>query len=193
MKKFEITEVLEEACKQTLLCRMFLKSDPNCYNCFPLQKSDELFLYMDEQDFRLDGYVVRRIKDVVEISSKVDLTNDILESEGVTSEIKKIDIDLSSWDRVLFYLSEKRMNAIFESEDRNSGQIDFVIGRIEKKDDRYLYVRGFDADGKWEDKSTRIAFSELISISFGTRYVEIFSKYLPVCPVEPEISLVKPE
>lgn len=193
MKKFEITAVLEEACKQTLLCRMFLKADPNCYNCFPLKKSEDLFLYMDEQDFRLDGYVVRRIKDVVEISSKVDLTNDILESEGVTSEIKKIDIDISTWDRVLSYLSEKRCNAIFESEDRNSGQIDFVIGRIEKKDDRYLFVRGFDVNGQWDEKPTRIAYSELVSVSFGTRYVEIFSKYLPVCPVEPEISLVKSE
>ena len=183
MKKFEITAVLEEACKQTLLCRMFLRADPNCYNCFPLKKSEDLFLYMDEQDFRLDGYVVRRIKDVMEISSKVDLTNDILESEGVTSEIKKLDIDLTSWESVLRYLDEKKCNAIYESEDRDSGQIDYVIGRLEKMDDRYLYVRGFDINGKWDEKSTRIAFSGLVSISFGTRYVEIFSKYLPACPV----------
>lgn len=190
MKRFEINAVLEEACRQTLLCRMFLKADPNCYSCFPLKSSEELFLYMDEQDFRLDGYVVRRMKDIVEINSKVDLTNDILESEGVTSQIQKIDIDLSSWEGMLSYLSHNRLNAIYESEDRNSGNIDYVIGRIEKKDDRYIYVRGFDTDGKWEEKPTRIAFSELVSISFGTRYVEVFSKYLPPCPVERDISLL---
>ena len=86
VKRFEINAVLEEATRQTLLCRMFLKADPNCYSCFPLKSSEDLFLYMDEQDFRLDGYVVRRMKDIVEINSKVDLTNDILESEGVTSK-----------------------------------------------------------------------------------------------------------
>lgn len=192
MKKFEITAVLEEACKQTLLCRMFLKGDPNCYNCFPLALGEELFLYMDEQDFRLDGFVVRRLKDLVEISSKQDIVNEILESEGVTSEIRRPDIDLSSWSGVLRYLSANKCNAIFESENRNSGQIDFAIGRLEKTDERYLYVRCFDASGQWEEKPTKIAFSELVSISFGTRYVEVFSRYLPVCPIERDISLVEP-
>ena len=60
-------------------------------------------------------------------------------------------------------------------------------------DDRYLYVRGFDTNGNWEEKPTRIAFSELVSISFGTRYVEVFSKYLPPCPVEHDISLLPPK
>lgn len=184
MKKFEITAVLEEACRQTLLCRMFLKADPNCYNCFPLKSGPELLLYMDEQDFRLDGYVVRRIRDIVEISSKEDITRSILESEGVLDEVRPVDIDLTSWDTVLQYFSSNRCNAIFESEDRNSGQIDFSIGRLAKVDDRYLYVLGFDANGNWEEKPMRIAFSELVSISFGTRYVEIFSKYLPPCPLD---------
>ena len=103
MKKFEITAVLEEACRQTLLCRMFLKADPNCYSCFPIKAGEELFLYMDEQDFRLDGYVVRRLKDIVEINSKVDLTNDILENEGVTSQVKKLDMDISSWESFLTF------------------------------------------------------------------------------------------
>ena len=190
MKKFEITAVLEEACRQTLLCHMFLKADPNCYSCFPIKTSEDLFLYMDEQDFRLDGYVVRRLKDIIEINSKTDLTNDILESEGVTAQVKRIDMDLSSLEGVLSYLSHNRLNAIFESEDRNSGNIDYVIGRIEKRDDRYLYVRAFDTNGSWEEKATRIAFSELVSISFGTRYVDIFSKYLPPCPVERDISIL---
>ena len=193
MKKFEINAVLEEACRQTLLCHMFLKADPNCYSAFPVKAGEDLFLYMDEQDFRLDGYVVRRLKDIVEINSKVDITNDILENEGVTSQVEKLDIDISSWDGVLRYLSHGRKNAIFESEDRNSGNIDYVIGRIEKTDDRYLYVRGFDTNGNWEEKPTRIAFSELVSISFGTRYVEVFSKYLPPCPVEHDISLLPPK
>ena len=91
---------------------------------------------------------------------------------------------------MLSYLTHNRLNAIFESEDRNSGNIDFVIGRIEKRDDRYIYVRAFDTDGKWDDKATRIAFAGLISISFGTRYVEVFSKYLPPCPVERDISIL---
>ncbi|MBO4687144.1 MAG: hypothetical protein J5636_01390 [Clostridiales bacterium] len=193
MKKFEITAVLEEACRQTLLCHMFLKADPNCYSAFPIKANEELFLYADEQDFRLDGYVVRRLKDIVEINSKTDITNDILENEGVTAQLVKPDIDISSWDSVLRYLSQNKRNAIFESEDRNSGNIDFVIGRIEKTDERYLFVRGFDTNGNWDEKPTRIAYSELVSISFGSRYVEIFSKYLPPCPVERDISLLPPK
>lgn len=190
MKKFEISAVLDEACRQGLHCRMFLKADPNCYSCFPIKAGEDLFIYMEEQDFRLDGYVCRRVKDIIEISSKVDLTDEILKSEGVTVEVKDVDIDVSNWDGVLSYLSAHKMNAIFESESRDSGMLDYAIGRIEKKDDRYLYVRGFDTDGKWEEKSSRIAFSELCSISWGTRYVDVFSKYLPPCPVERDISLL---
>lgn len=190
MKKFEISAVLDEACRQGLHCRMFLKADPNCYSCFPVKANEDLFIYMEEQDFRLDGYVARRVKDIIEISSKTDLTDEILESEGVTAEVKRVEIDLSTWEGVLAYLSQHKLNAIFESESRDSGMLDYVIGRIEKKDDRYLYVRGFDTDGKWEEKPTRIAFSELCSISWGTRYVDVFSKYLPPCPVERDISLL---
>lgn len=190
MKKFEISAVLNEACKQGLHCRMFLKADPNCYSCFPVRTGEDLFIYMEEQDFRLDGYVIRRVKDIVEISSKVDLTDEILKSEGVINEVKDVDIDVSTWEGILSYLSSHKLNAIFESESRDSGMMDYAIGRIEKKDDRYLYVRAFDADGNWEEKPTRIAFSELSSISWGTRYVDIFSKYLPPCPIEHDISLL---
>ena len=190
MKKFEINAVLDEACKQGLHCRMFLKADPNCYSCFPVRAGEDLFIYMEEQDFRLDGYVCRRVKDIVEISSKVDLTDEILKSEGVINEVKDVDIDVSTWEGILSYLSSHKLNAIFESESRDSGMMDYAIGRIEKKDDRYLYVRAFDADGNWEEKPVRIAFSELCSISWGTRYVDIFAKYLPPCPIEHDISLL---
>lgn len=36
-----------------------------------------------------------------------------------------------------------------------------------------------DADGVWIDELFEMPFSQITSITFGSRYVEVFSKYLP--------------
>jgi hypothetical protein len=40
-------------------------------------------------------------------------------------------------------------------------------------------MRGFDADGIWDEEPTEILFSNVTSVTFGSRYVEVFSKYVP--------------
>ena len=54
----------------------------------------------------------------------------------------------------------------------------FAIGRISKVTKTKVYFQHFDADGIWEEELWEIPFTEITSVSFGTRYVETFSKYI---------------
>ncbi len=75
-----------------------------------------------------------------------------------------------------------KKNIIVEKENLNDDESEFVIGRIERVYKEFAYVRHFDADGVWQDEPYKIPYSEITSVSFGTRYVDIFSKYLDEIP-----------
>ena len=84
-----------------------------------------------------------------------------------------------------FYIfTENEKNIIVEKESLNEDECEFVIGRIEKIYKKFVYVYHFDADGVWQDKPYRIPYAEITSVSFGTRYVEVFSKYLEEFPAK---------
>lgn len=132
MKKSDIKEVLRCAVKPRSLCRVFLKYDHNYRYYFPLAVSDRLFLAASEDDFILDGFTVRRFRDV-----------------------KKV-----------------------EKESISNDECEFAIGRIAKVSKTKILFKNFDADGIWQDGCYEIPYSEITSVTFLSRYVEVFSKYV---------------
>ena len=36
----------------------------------------------------------------------------------------------------------------------------------------------FDADGIWQENPVKIRFKDIKSVEFGSRYVDVFSKYV---------------
>jgi hypothetical protein len=72
-------------------------------------------------------------------------------------------------------------NIIIEKQDIDEDNREFVIGRIEKIYKNFAYVWHFDADGIWYD-AIKVPFSEITNITFGSRYIEVFSKYLDEPP-----------
>lgn len=62
----------------------------------------------------------------------------------------------------------------------------FAIGKIEKVCRKHVCLRYFGPDGIWDDEQWKISYDDITSVTIGSRYAEVFSKYLPDPPAVPE-------
>ncbi len=170
---------MKQAIEPHKICRVFLKYDPNYRYYFPLIVEERLFLGAEEDDFILDGYSIRRFKDVVKAEIKDDKCLEIDSAEGLLEHLVTPDVDITNWETSLTSLQKTGKNIIIEEESLNEDKTEFTIGKVVKVLKKKVLFKAFDADGVWEDELRKIRFSQIISITFGSRYVEVFSKYLP--------------
>ena len=106
-------------------------------------------------------------------SVKNDVCEEINRLNGVAEQIKAPQIDISSWQSIFNSLRECGEWAIVENENEEI----FHIGIILKAGKNKLTMREFDADGKWQEE-TKIPYKEITSVSFKTRYIDNWRKYL---------------
>ncbi|PKM95581.1 MAG: hypothetical protein CVU84_01920 [Firmicutes bacterium HGW-Firmicutes-1] len=182
MKKSEIKEIINRSIDQKNLCRIFFRYDLHYWYYFPLISNDKLLFGAKEDDFIIDGYSIRRFVDVTKVQIKEDKCVEILQREGIVDSIKTPNIDISDWETTFLSLKIMNKNIIVEKESLNDDEWEFVIGRIDRVYKKFVYVYHFDADGIWQEEPYRIPYTEITSVSFGTRYVETFSKYLNELP-----------
>ena len=54
----------------------------------------------------------------------------------------------------------------------------FLIGKILRTGSNGAEMRCFDADGVWDGELTPISFSRITSVTFGSRYISTYAKYI---------------
>lgn len=182
MKKSQIKELVKSAAENIKIINAYFGFDTNYYNLIPLVLNDKLFLLINEDDFIFDGYSIYRFKDLTKVKIKNDMCDKILKNEGLTTDITAPDINICDWKSVFESLKNIKKNIIVEKQTINDKGAEFVIGRIEKIYKNFAYVWNFDADGVWNHSPIRVPYSEITSITFGSRYVDVFSKYLDEPP-----------
>jgi len=178
MTKKEIKKLIRNGINPVQMCGIRLKYDVNNRYFFPVSTSDRLFLGANEDDFILDGYTIRRFTDVVKAEIVDGKQLEISKAEGVIDSIETPDIDLTDWYSVFVSLQVSDKFMIIEHEDLDEKEWMFAIGKINKVTKTKVYFRHFNADGKWDEDLWEIPFNEITSVSFETRYVDIFSKYV---------------
>lgn len=176
MLKAEIKTILGEASNEKKICNTWFKYDAYYWNLIPLLCGEQLFLAAEEDDFALDGYTIRRYKDIKNIKLKNDKCDEILRREGVAITVPEIDIE--SWHTVFQSLKSLNKNIIVEKETLDGEGSQFVVGKIENISKNFIWIYHFDADGIWDKEPTKCPYNEITSVSFATRYVDIFSKYV---------------
>lgn len=179
MTKTQIKEMMKQAISPHKICRVYLKYDFYYRYYFPLIVGERLFLGAEEDDFILDGYSIRKFRDVVKTEIKDDKCLDIIYAEGLLEHLITPDVDITDWKTSLTSLQKIGKNIIIEKESLEEEEVEFAIGKVVKALKNKVLFRAFDADGVWEDELKEIPFSQITSITFGSRYVEVFSKYLP--------------
>lgn len=142
-------------------------------NAFPLAVGENLFLAAVDDVFLLNGFTVRRLRDIRHIRQRNGLYQSIAEKEGLNI-IKVPDVELTNWKSVFISLQWLDKPVIIEREYEPSF---FRLGRIENvKRDRVL-IRYFTADGTWQEP-VEIPFQGITSVTFDDRYSSVFSKYV---------------
>ena len=126
----------------------------------------------------IDGYTIRRFRDLKRAEIQNDLCHEILLKENIIDSIKTPKCDISSWEACFRSLAEHNENIIVEKECQSDGESKFVIGRVGKVYKHFAYLRHFDADGIWQHEPFKIAYNEITSVTFKSRYVQLFSKYV---------------
>lgn len=178
MKKSKIKKIIYDSIEQKKLCRVIFDYDPQIRHCYFLKMSGDLFLCAEESDFQLDGYTVRRIKDIDKFKKFQDKYIEITNGENLFDEITIPEIDITDWKSVVKSLKKSDKNIIIQHESSNEDESCFWIGKIIKVKDKKLKFRYFDNNGVWEDELYDVYYSDITSVTFGSRYVEVFSKYL---------------
>ncbi|MEN6595504.1 MAG: hypothetical protein ABFC31_11230 [Clostridiaceae bacterium] len=182
MTKQEIRDAFRACMEQRMLCRTFMKYDDFYRYYIPLAMNERFFLGAEEDDFLLDGFSIRLFRDVKKAVVKNDICLDIARREGILDQLADPDIDLSNWRSIFLSLEQRQKNIIVEGERADAAEPQFAIGRIERVTAKHLYLRHFDGDGLWQEEPYEIPYTEITSVTFGSRYVEVFSKYLPPLP-----------
>lgn len=178
MKKANMIELFQQSAEQKSLIRLLLKYD--AYDTFwvPFGASEKLFLVAKEDDFIIDGFSIRRFRDVKELECKDGKCNKILKAEKALDGVVAPDIDLTDWHSTFLSLQKLGKNIIIQHESLNEDEWEYYIGRIEKVYKTKVIFLHFDADGVWQEKPVEIPFSSITSVSFDNRYVTVFSKYV---------------
>lgn len=178
MTKAEIRKVIRDSVEPHQICRIYLKYDYYYRYYFPLIVSEKLFLGAEEDDFILDGYCIRRIRDVEKAEIKDDKCLEINIAEGILENLMIPNVDITEWKTALISLEAMKINIIIENESLNDNDAEYVIGRIIKVMSSKVIFKEFDADGEWQDQLIEIPYTQISSVTFGSRYVEVFSKYV---------------
>lgn len=178
MTKSEMKALIRYAIDSRSMCRIYFRYHYYYVHCFPLAASDRLFLSAMQDDFLINGFSIRRFRDMTKIVFNDDRRNEILRAEGIIDGISVPDVELEDWHGVFLSLQAMGKNVIVERESRNEDEELFFIGRIEKVLKSKVLFRSFDADGIWDEEPEAIPFSQITTVTFGSRYVEVFSKYV---------------
>lgn len=176
MKKSDKLSCLHNATRTYDLCRCYFSYDENYWYFYILGHSDRLMFGVEEDDFILNGFQIRKISDLKKIEIKDDMCVKINEKNGLLREVKLPDVDLSSWQTAFASLKLPGRFVIVQGEKAESGDAFFYIGTIKKPKKASVVFAPFDADGKWLD-DVEIPYSKITSVTFGDRYSNTWQKY----------------
>ncbi len=142
--------------------------------CVPLAYSSALVLVALYTDFQLDGYQVVRLRDIsgIQADARTHFHERILAAEQVQPLMVSPDLSIADFPSLLAELYARDIPVIVQSD---SGGI--LLGPIAKAGKNKLRVRYIDAEGRADTEVTRIAYEDIASVCFGTRYLDMVTRY----------------
>lgn len=177
MNKSDKIRILSNSLGTYDLCRCYFNYNNNYFYFYILNYSEKLLLGIEEDDFILDGFQIRKISDLKKIEIKDDICVKINEEKRLLENIKKPEIDLSSWKAV--FESLKALNILITVENENNDKDDrfFCLGYVSEIKKSSIIFSEVDADGVWYD-NIEIKYSKITSVTFGDRYSTTWQEYL---------------
>lgn len=171
----QINQRLEDGEAQALLLRAEFQYSGNYVYLYPRQHSGTLMLGMIEDDFLLDGFTIRHLRDFEKLDICPERTQQICRAEGLTQRLTTPDISLESW-QVVFAALQARGELISVAQE-TLDDLFFDIGTVESVHSDHLVLHRVDGDGVWQTPEV-IHYDRVTAVELGSRYLRVFKKYL---------------
>ena len=178
MKKQDKLNLIQSAIENPQLCRCYFTYDENYYYYYPNAVNEKFLLGQEVNDFLLDGYCIRKISQLKKVEIKDDMCPKIIKAEGILDGLTPPEIDITDWHSAFVSLKGLGEIIIIERESIDPDESLFAIGRIQKVNKTNLVFSHFDADGVWQDEVYVIPFTQITSVTIGSRYSRFFAKYV---------------
>lgn len=177
MKKIDKINFLNNSKGTYNLCRCFFKYDSFYFYFYILDSSEKLVLGIEEDDFSLDGFQIRKISDIKKLDLCNEISQKINEENKILDGIEKPQIELSSWKTVFESLKPLNTFVIVENEKTDKDNDFFHMGYVTRINKSSIRFSSVDADGVWTD-NIKIPYSQITSVTFKDRYSSSWQKYL---------------
>lgn len=177
MKKSKKLEIISLAKGTYDLCRCYFEYHANYWYFYILDYSEKFLFGIEENNFLLDGFQIRKISDLKKVEIKNDLSTKINKDRQILKKVPAPSVQLSSWYDIFCSLSKNTKYLIVENEHEKKNGSYFYLGKVKKIKKSSIIFSPFDADGKWFD-DVELPFSEITSVTFGDRYSKTYGEYV---------------
>lgn len=177
MKKSKKLEIISSAKGTYDLCRCYFDYNKNYWYFYILDYSEKFLFGIEENNFLLDGFQIRKISDLKKVEIKDDLCTKINKDKRILDNVNVPFVQLSSWYDIFSSLSKISKYLIVENEHEKKDGPYFYLGKVKKIKKSSIIFSPFDADGKWFD-DVELPFSEITSVTFGDRYSKTYGEYV---------------
>ena len=178
MKKEEKLKLLN-CCKGTYkICRCSFKYSKSNYYYYVQDVSEKFFISLEEDDFIVDGFEIRKISDLKALEVRSDVCTQINEENKLLENKECPHINLNSWKDIFDSLFSLDMLVIVENEELDYDKSDFAIGKIISVNNNNVEFKGFDPNGNWYDGIVVIPYRYITSVTFNSRYCNVWEDYL---------------
>lgn len=175
MKKTDKINMLQNAKGTYDICRLYFNYDPEYWYYYVLDVSDKFVLGIEEDDFILDGFQIRKISDIKKIEIKDDICPKINRENKILEGVVKPPIDISSWKSIFETL--KPLDKLIIVQNEREDEEYFCLGYVTEIHKSFIIFSFVDAEGEWYDNE-QIPYSDITSITFNDRYSRTWQKYV---------------
>lgn len=144
---------------------------------YSLNVNEEFYFGVEEYDFELSGYQIRKINDIENFVIVNNFSSKINEFEGLKDEMIDYPIDLTSFETIFDYLKESQQIISIERE-YNDDDAFFLIGKIIKVSNDEIWFKDFDINGIWNEDVNIVPLDIITTIRFNSKYINTWAKYI---------------
>lgn len=145
---------------------------------FPLQITDQFLVLSKIYDFRNDGVLILRTKDITNVYSvdENSLYEKICKDEGLDKVCNPF-VKLDSLCDIILNKDIREHYITIQCEKSDNEQY-FSIGLIISADNKNIIMKSFNINGEWENELRKIPLEEITLISVNDYYSKMFFKYM---------------
>lgn len=145
---------------------------------FPIILTNEYLFMTNIYDFHDEGYVLIKTSDITDAYSTDD--ESFYESICIKERLqdKIYSSPIKEWVDMKAFIEDimERRYVTFHCE-KESEKCNFYMGKVENTTEDFVELLSLGADGKWDDKTDTLYFSNITMIVIDDYYAKMFYKY----------------